>query len=744
MKRLIYLFSFVLAAGVAFGQTQVLDITFEEGELPVVNNVDTAGTTITLHNDTLYYADDAPAAGTYSAQFPDTATVFNTPAYLTVEGPNFDSTAFTLSMWVKFEHKIRDFTRFVILPFNTEAAGQLHYNQSFYIRTNGNGQLRAQYVSGTGVSVTLDTRENLIELDKWYRVIFEVQPDAAIFEVRNENDEMLTKVFNNTDVTANPMRLSEVDKLYLGYALNEWEGTARHFSGEMDNVEYYLGNALALDTIAPPVIASSPILTALEGEEVSYIASYTHQNGLSATISFESLPAWLTQSGDTLTGTAPTTGMTQTGTFKVVADDGTLADTLHVMWTVAVPETLYASPTGTAGGDGSEGNPYDLATAVAEAELGATIILLPGTYSITDEIVTDEAVHQKVTLVAQENALSTIIDGGNSANKFMEVRSGMTIDGLTFANFAGGDWYSENILMFMTGIDSTKPVTITNCVFDANATRQIYGYNGNTSRLLVYNNIFKNNTERAFASVFREIKVYNNTFFMNTPGIPVINAWSYDQAEIRTHLFNNIFSDNTAGGQLVQLFAEQSGRHTALWGGYNLFSDNTTNLILNDPKHGTAFTDTSYGGNVHADPMFDDEILEYLALQPGSPAIGAGMEIAEIETGPSPDMGCLNDELLLVDAPNNPATPIEYELSQNFPNPFNPSTTIKFAVAEAGPVKIEVYNMLGQTVATLVDRDMTPGKYEINFANTNLASGVYIYRMEAGDFVNVKKMTLLK
>jgi hypothetical protein len=88
--------------------------------------------------------------------------------------------------------------------------------------------------------------------------------------------------------------------------------------------------------------------------------------------------------------------------------------------------------------------------------------------------------------------------------------------------------------------------------------------------------------------------------------------------------------------------------------------------------------------------------------------------------------------------------PLEYALEQNYPNPFNPSTTIKYSIAEDGFVKLAVYNLLGEEVATIVNNVQKAGRYEVNFNASGLASGVYVYRIEASNFTSVKKLMLLK
>ncbi len=88
--------------------------------------------------------------------------------------------------------------------------------------------------------------------------------------------------------------------------------------------------------------------------------------------------------------------------------------------------------------------------------------------------------------------------------------------------------------------------------------------------------------------------------------------------------------------------------------------------------------------------------------------------------------------------------PIEYSLSQNFPNPFNPATTIKYQIPELSFVTIKVYDVLGSEIETLVNEENQFGIYEITWYAENLPSGVYFYRLQADSFVETKKMVLMK
>jgi flagellar hook assembly protein FlgD len=95
------------------------------------------------------------------------------------------------------------------------------------------------------------------------------------------------------------------------------------------------------------------------------------------------------------------------------------------------------------------------------------------------------------------------------------------------------------------------------------------------------------------------------------------------------------------------------------------------------------------------------------------------------------------------------AIPEEFALHQNYPNPFNPVTSIQFDIPEQSEVRMDIYNLMGQRVATLINNTLEPGFHAVKWNGTNdfgnqLSSGMYIYRISANNFTSVKKLILMK
>jgi hypothetical protein len=135
--------------------------------------------------------------------------------------------------------------------------------------------------------------------------------------------------------------------------------------------------------------------------------------------------------------------------------------------------------------------------------------------------------------------------------------------------------------------------------------------------------------------------------------------------------------------------------------------------------------------------------VAFLHLNSGSDLIDAGTDLGLPFAGAAPDLGCF--EFSVPDALGlRPARTMETSLSQNFPNPFNPTTTIRFSIAKRTSVDLTVVDLLGRRVAVLVDETRPPGEYSVAFDGAHLASGSYLAVLRSGSAVIVRTMMLVK
>lgn len=161
-----------------------------------------------------------------------------------------------------------------------------------------------------------------------------------------------------------------------------------------------------------------------------------------------------------------------------------------------------------------------------------------------------------------------------------------------------------------------------------------------------------------------------------------------------------------------------------------------------NPLHSYAVTRTAGMGAIPNEGIMLSAVLTY------DTDIQSGAELVLTKVGVGTPDGDIQPQVRLdaswITSLEVHDMPLSYALQQNFPNPFNPTTMIRFALPEQSVVRLEVYNMLGQQVAVLAEGEMPAGWHSVNFNAAGLASGMYIYRLSAGGFVQSFKMTLLK
>jgi len=301
------------------------------------------------------------------------------------------------------------------------------------------------------------------------------------------------------------------------------------------------------------------------------------------------------------------------------------------------------------------------------------------------------------------------------------------------------DWSSASALA-LCGFNSTSgKFTISNCLFENN---QCYGTADKTVLLDCYD----------------DIEIYNSTF--------VDNLSTYTLSLIRNHIdFHNNILRNNCNYEIVLsdhspwgFISEIDISHCNIQGGQNaIYNQNNANII------------NWLDGNIDEDSLFllsgDDPYqltLESPCIDAGTPDT-TGLFIPpwdllynhRVWDGDNNgtaiiDMGCYEfGAEQYVEAENIQYSVFNIQLS-NYPNPFNPSTTITFNVPESGDVKLEIFNIKGQNVKTLIDCYSAPGKYEViwngnDSNNKSVASGIYFYKLNAnGKTEAVKKCLLLK
>ena len=172
----------------------------------------------------------------------------------------------------------------------------------------------------------------------------------------------------------------------------------------------------------------------------------------------------------------------------------------------------------------------------------------------------------------------------------------------------------------------------------------------------------------------------------------------------------------------------------------------TNSWMLSDSVRNTDFVslDTSgVRGPRKPDGSLPD--VNFMHLSHGTHLINSGTIIpGRPYNGSSPDLGCFETDDTLTALKNEVNHKVGYYLSNNFPNPFNPSTEISYQVPVSGHVTLTVYNALGKEIVTIVDEEKIAGIYYIKFSAVNLASGIYFYTLKTDEYVQTKKMILIK
>jgi len=227
-------------------------------------------------------------------------------------------------------------------------------------------------------------------------------------------------------------------------------------------------------------------------------------------------------------------------------------------------------------------------------------------------------------------------------------------------------------------------------------------------------------------------------------GSGVGNAAASDSMQLRNNIMagNLRLADSTGTGS----FAPQEWLQTGSFQN-SVFTDNSS-VMLNSPF------------NIYPDVPLPANNVNYWMPMNGSPALsGASFNNPNLNgfenvtfrgafgtdnwTSEWTQFNPRNYNIIGINQISS-VVPEDYTLEQNYPNPFNPSTVIKFNLTSQNDVQLKIYDVLGNEVMTLVNQKLSAGSYNFEFNGNGLSSGVYFYRLQAGNFSDVKKMTLLK
>jgi hypothetical protein len=250
---------------------------------------------------------------------------------------------------------------------------------------------------------------------------------------------------------------------------------------------------------------------------------------------------------------------------------------------------------------------------------------------------------------------------------------------------------------------------------------------------------------------FNPLRENSITVCRNGLNIPILDHQSsYDTINISGIPLNNIITGVAITiDTVIHTWDEDLG--ITIWKGVLLDSLVNHRGGGGDNFIGTKFTDTALTPISSGYPPFTGFFRAEYPLSVFNGIDPNGDWIVEIHDNFSGDQGTLKAWCLTIyyEEPSGLVNNQNYSkngfsLSQNYPNPFNPTTSIKFSIQKSGLVTLKVLDILGREVETLVNDTRVAGNYTVNFNGSGLSSGVYFFRIEAGDFISIKKMILTK
>jgi hypothetical protein len=421
-----------------------------------------------------------------------------------------------------------------------------------------------------------------------------------------------------------------------------------------------------------------------------------------------------------------------------------------------------------------------------------TVLVAPGTYMENINFRGKMIVVTSMYYVTNDPATiySTIINGSTPANPdsascviiCSHEDSTTVLQGFAITGGSGTRWNDEhgpgNFYREGGGIliQYSAPIIQNNIIYNNLITNNnnVVSTGGGGMRIgdsypRLYNNIISGNTGKYGAGVvfnFSGCDMKNNIICVNY-GSDSYGAgsgiWTNGSGARPRVIENNSIVNNSAAAGTGGIF--QSGtttlRNNIIWG-------NTPGAQISGSGATVTYSDVQGGftgaGNINLDPMFADSNFYFMS---GSPCIDAGDSNA-IYNDPAdtnnpgmalyPSMGTVRNDMGAYGGPLrkilsnqiigihqiSSSVPNAYALKQNYPNPFNPKTVISYQLLVNSYAVLTIFDILGKEVAVLVNQKQQPGSYNVDWDASNYPSGIYFYKLEAGNFSQTKKMILIK
>jgi hypothetical protein len=307
--------------------------------------------------------------------------------------------------------------------------------------------------------------------------------------------------------------------------------------------------------------------------------------------------------------------------------------------------------------------------------------------------------------------------------------SGSYNENFTYNTIAGNKSTSSDTT-YTIRMSYLPPIHYNN-IFNNTAKYELYNTNGNSTTLDAKNNWWGTTVDAQIAD-----KIFD---WMEDASVGIVNYSSYltvldTSAPVSPPL--NVTKTDLGGGQIKITWnpnqeGDVAGYHI-YYGGFN----------------GYSFTHVIDAGNVSSYTLSGVSLSDAIGVTAYDKSFSAANENASTIVNDNMTNG--NESWFtyasavtgITDKGNQ--LPREYQLSQNYPNPFNPTTTINYSIAKEGNVSLTVYNVIGSKVATIVNGYKPAGNYSVQFNGNNLASGIYLYKLESGNYNAAKKFVLIK